>query len=66
MVGLVGASGSGKTTLINLLSRFYPVDQGSIKIDGVDINNAEIKSLRDQMAVVLQEPFLFTPQLQKI
>lgn len=59
MVGLVGASGSGKTTLINLLSRFYPVNQGSITIDGVDINQIEIKSLRDQMAVVLQEPFLF-------
>ena len=59
MIGLVGASGSGKTTLINLLSRFYPVDQGSIRIDGIDINDVEIKSLRDQMAVVLQEPFLF-------
>lgn len=59
MIGLVGASGSGKTTLINLLSRFYPVNQGSIRIDSVDINEVEIKSLRDQMAVVLQEPFLF-------
>ncbi len=59
MIGLVGASGSGKTTLINLLSRFYPVNEGSIQIDGIDINKIEIKSLRDQMAVVLQEPFLF-------
>jgi len=59
MVGIVGASGSGKTTLINLLSRFYPVSQGVIKVDGIDINQIEIKSLRDQMAVVLQEPFLF-------
>ncbi len=59
MVGFVGASGSGKTTLINLLSRFYPVTEGAIYIDGVNLDDVEIQSLRDQMAVVLQEPFLF-------
>ncbi len=59
MIGLVGASGSGKTTLINLLSRFYPVSEGTISVDGIDINDIEIRSLRDQMSVVLQEPFLF-------
>lgn len=59
MIGFVGASGSGKTTLINLLSRFYPVTEGAIYIDGVNLDDIEIQSLRDQMAVVLQEPFLF-------
>ena len=59
MIGLVGASGSGKTTLINLLCRFYDPTSGDIKIDGVPIQKLQIKSYRDQIAVVLQEPFLF-------
>jgi ATP-binding cassette subfamily B protein len=59
MIGLVGASGSGKTTLINLLCRFYDVTHGEIKIDGVPLQKLQIKSYRDQIAVVLQEPFLF-------
>lgn len=59
MIGLVGASGSGKTTLINLLCRFYDCTSGEIRIDGVPINKLQIKSFRDQVAVVLQEPFLF-------
>lgn len=59
MIGLVGASGSGKTTLINLLCRFYDSTSGDIRIDGVPIQKLQIKSYRDQVAVVLQEPFLF-------
>ena len=59
LIGLVGASGSGKTTLINLLLRFYDPTSGEITIDGVDLRDIKVDCLRDQMAVVLQEPFLF-------
>ncbi|MEK7398501.1 MAG: ABC transporter ATP-binding protein [Candidatus Poribacteria bacterium] len=59
MVGLSGPSGAGKTTLINLLSRFYDVNEGSVSVDGHDVRNVKMKSLRDQISVVLQEPFLF-------
>lgn len=59
MVGLSGPSGAGKTTLINLLGRFYDVTEGSISVDGHDVRDVEMKSLRDQISVVLQDPFLF-------
>ncbi|MGB9597654.1 MAG: ABC transporter ATP-binding protein, partial [Candidatus Poribacteria bacterium] len=59
MIGLSGPSGAGKTTLINLLCRFYDVNEGSITIDGYDVRDVKLKSLRDQISVVLQEPFLF-------
>lgn len=59
MIGLVGPSGAGKSTTINLISRFYDVNDGAILIDGVDIRDVEIQSLRSQIGVVLQEPFLF-------
>lgn len=59
MIGLVGHSGAGKSTLINLLSRFYDVTEGSIKIDGVDIRNIRQEDFRRQLGIVLQEPFLF-------
>ena len=58
-IGLVGKSGTGKSTLINLVMRMYDVDEGSIKIDGVDIRNISQTSLRSQIGVVLQETFLF-------
>jgi ATP-binding cassette subfamily B protein len=58
-IGVVGKSGSGKTTIINLLSRFYDIDQGRITIDGVDIREMSKDDLRGQIGVVLQEPFLF-------
>jgi ATP-binding cassette, subfamily B, bacterial len=58
-VGIVGKSGSGKTTLINLLARFYDVDEGRITIDGVDIRDLKLEELRSHVGVVLQEPFLF-------
>jgi len=60
MIGLVGHSGAGKSTLINLICRFYDVDQGAIYIDGHDIRDVQLGSLRRQIGVVLQEPFLFT------
>ncbi len=60
MIGLVGHSGSGKSTMINLVSRFYDVNEGSITIDGVDIRNFDTENLHSQIGVVLQETFLFT------
>ncbi|HEY4390041.1 MAG TPA: ABC transporter ATP-binding protein [Paenibacillus sp.] len=60
MIGLVGHSGSGKSTLINLVSRFYDVNEGEILIDGVDIRQIEQAHLRSQIGVVLQETFLFS------
>ena len=59
MIGLAGHSGAGKSTLINLIARFYDVEQGTVLIDGHDIRDVELKSLRDQVGVVLQDPFLF-------
>lgn len=59
MVGVVGRSGSGKTTIVNLISRFYDVDEGAVKIDGVDVRSIPLDELRGQIGVVLQEPFLF-------
>jgi len=59
MVGLVGASGSGKTTLINLIARFYDVSEGRITLDGVDLRQLDLAFLREQIGMVLQEPFLF-------
>lgn len=60
MIGLVGHSGSGKSTLINLVSRFYDVNEGQIKIDGVDIRDIQKDDIHSQIGVVLQETFLFT------
>jgi ATP-binding cassette subfamily B protein len=59
MVGFVGPSGAGKSTSINLLCRFYDVVEGAIRVDGLDIRDVTVESLRAQMGVVLQEPFLF-------
>jgi ATP-binding cassette subfamily B protein len=59
MIGLVGPSGGGKTTLINLICRFYDVKDGSVKIDGFDVRDMELSSMRRQIGVVLQEPYLF-------
>jgi len=59
MIGLVGPSGAGKSTLINLLCRFYDVDQGAIEIDGCNIRSVRMDGLHRQIGVVPQEPFLF-------
>lgn len=56
---LVGASGSGKTTLLNLIPRFYSPDAGEVRIDGQNIAEASLKSLRDRIALVTQDPILF-------
>ena len=60
MIGLVGRSGAGKTTAMNLLCRFYDVDQGKITIDGLDIRTIDLKDLRRQIGIVLQDPFLLS------
>jgi ATP-binding cassette subfamily B protein len=59
MVGLVGPSGSGKSTLVNLVCRFYDVTQGSILVDGVDIRQFPVSEYRQNIGMVLQDPFLF-------
>ena len=59
MIGLVGPSGGGKTTLVNLICRFYDVKDGSVRIDGDDVRDLDVASLRRQIGVVLQEPYLF-------
>ncbi|GAA4315707.1 ABC transporter ATP-binding protein [Pontixanthobacter gangjinensis] len=58
-VAIVGATGAGKSTIINLLSRFYEIDSGKILVDDTDVKDIKLKSLRAQIAVVLQNVFLF-------
>ncbi|WP_312369197.1 ABC transporter ATP-binding protein [Lachnoclostridium sp.] len=57
---IVGPTGAGKSTIINLISRFYNLDSGELRIDGIDINSVTIKSLRKQMGVMLQDSFIFS------
>ncbi|MCG9894617.1 MAG: ABC transporter ATP-binding protein/permease [Fimbriimonadaceae bacterium] len=59
MIGLVGHSGSGKSTTINLVSRFYEPNKGRILVDGVDIKDLSLQEYREQIGIVLQDPFLF-------
>ncbi len=59
-IALVGPTGAGKTTIINLLSRFYDVDSGCIRIDGQDIRHVQQTSIREQLGIVLQDTFLFS------
>jgi subfamily B ATP-binding cassette protein MsbA len=58
-VAIVGATGAGKSTIINLLNRFYDINSGTITVDGIDIKEMTLSSLRSQIAVVLQDVFLF-------
>ncbi|MEB2284939.1 MAG: ABC transporter ATP-binding protein [Myxococcales bacterium] len=59
-VAIVGATGSGKTTLIKLLSRFYDVSRGAIRVDGVDVREWDLRALRRRIGTVLQDVFLFS------
>lgn len=59
-IAIVGSSGAGKSTIINLLSRFYEINEGEITIDGTNVNAFTLESLRKQIAVVLQDVFLFS------
>jgi ATP-binding cassette subfamily B protein len=63
-VAIVGHTGAGKTTLISLLLRFYDVQRGAIRIDGVDIKEMALNDLRRRFGVVLQDPFLFTGTIE--
>ncbi|HSD85281.1 MAG TPA: ABC transporter ATP-binding protein [Anaerolineae bacterium] len=60
MIALVGPTGAGKTTIINLLPRFYDVTAGSVKVDGIDVRDAQAATLRQQIGIVLQDSFLFS------
>jgi ATP-binding cassette subfamily B (MDR/TAP) protein 1 len=64
-VGLVGSSGCGKSTIMQLVLRFYEVDQGMILIDGRNIKDYDIYHLRGSFGVVTQEPVLFTGTIQE-
>jgi ATP-binding cassette subfamily B protein len=59
-IAIVGPTGAGKTTIINLLPRFYDVTSGSVKIDGIDVRDVTMNSLRSQIGIVLQDTFLFS------
>jgi ATP-binding cassette, subfamily B, multidrug efflux pump len=59
-IAIVGPTGSGKTTIVSLLSRFYDINSGKINIDDIDIKSVTISSLRRQMGVMLQDPFIFS------
>lgn len=63
-IALVGATGSGKTTVVNLLTRFYDVDSGAIRIDGEDIRNIPKDKLRESIAIVLQDTVLFSDTIE--
>lgn len=63
-VGLVGATGAGKTTLAHLIPRFYDVTGGSVSIDGVDVREIQLEQLRNEVAVVFQETFLFSASVE--
>jgi ATP-binding cassette subfamily B protein len=64
-LAVLGPSGSGKSTLVNLLLRLYDYDQGSITLDGVEINQLDRKYVRSQFAVVMQEPFLYSKTIRE-
>ncbi len=59
VIAIVGSSGAGKTTLVNLLPRFYAASSGTVRLDGMDVRNVTLRSLRGQMAIVTQETILF-------
>src|SRR5699024_2137843 len=64
-IAFVGPSGAGKTTICSLIPRFYDINQGAIKIDGIDIRDMTMRSLRKQIGIVQQDVFLFTGTLKE-
>lgn len=63
-IALVGPTGAGKSTIVNLISRFYNVTEGELRIDGVNINDITIHSLRSQMGIMLQDSFIFSGTIE--
>jgi len=63
-IALVGATGAGKSSIINLLNRFYEINRGTIEVDGIDIKEFDMKSLRQNIGVVLQDVFLFSDTIR--
>ena len=63
-IALVGPTGAGKTSIVNLISRFYETDRGKVLIDGYNVKNVVLESLRNQMGVVLQDTFLFSGSIK--
>lgn len=64
-LGIMGATGSGKSSIVNLLQRFYDVTDGAVKIDGVDVRKMDVHQLRSNIAVVLQDVFLFSDTIEE-
>lgn len=64
-LGIMGATGAGKSSVINLLQRFYDVTKGTVKVDGVDVREIALKQLRSNIAVVLQDVFLFSDTIEE-
>ncbi len=64
-IAIVGPTGAGKSTIINLIPRFYDVTEGEILIDGRDVRNVEVDSLRNQMSIVLQDPLIFSGTIRE-
>ena len=64
-IALVGPTGAGKTTIVSLLSRFYDVSEGSVTIDGYDVRDVTLQSLRRQMGVMLQDTFIFSGTIRE-
>ena len=66
IVAVVGPTGAGKTTLVSLVPRFYDVQSGRVSIDGMDVRQINLRSLREQISIVLQEPLLFSGTIADI
>jgi ATP-binding cassette subfamily B protein len=60
IIALVGPTGAGKTTIVNLISRFYETTEGNVKIDGIDVKDVTMTSLRGQMGIMMQDAFIFS------
>jgi ATP-binding cassette, subfamily B, multidrug efflux pump len=63
-IGIIGPTGAGKSTLVNLLSRFYDTDSGEVSVDGIDVKEWDIHKLRESMAMVMQDIFLFSDTIE--